>query len=271
MNFRDLGPRVVSGLLLAALCLGLTVWGVLPFAALVMIVCLLMSWEWARIVRGTGVDLAFAIHAITVVLAVVLTAAGYAAMGIATVLVGAIIVVPIRLGHGARLSALGVLYTGIPAVVLIWLRAAEPLGLAAILFLFIVVWTTDTAAFVAGRAIGGPKLWPAVSPNKTWAGLIGGVGTAVAAAMLYARFVPDASSLRLALAALLLGLVAQAGDLAESALKRAFGVKDASGIIPGHGGFMDRADGLVTAAAAAAVGCLVINMHSPARALLLGY
>lgn len=271
MNFRDLAPRLISGLALGALALALTVWGVVPFAALVLVVTIVMSWEWARIVRGTGVDLAFMIQAAAAILGCVLSATGYAAMGLAAVLVGAIIVVPLRLGHGARLSALGVLYVGIPAVVLIWLRAAEPLGLEAVLFLFLVVWTTDTAAFIAGRAIGGAKLWPAVSPNKTWAGLIGGIGTAAVAGALSARLVPGASALHLAIVALVLGLVAQAGDLGESALKRAFNVKDASGIIPGHGGFMDRADGLVTAAAAAAIICLIVDMRSPARALLLGY
>lgn len=271
MNFRDLLPRVVSGLALAALALGLTVWGVAPFAALILAVGLVMSWEWARIVRGTGVDLVFAIHAVTVVAAILLAATGYEAMALAAVLVGAIIVVPLRMGRGARLSALGVLYVGLPAVVLIWLRASDPLGLQAVLFLFLVVWTTDTAAFVAGRAIGGPKLWPRVSPNKTWAGLIGGVGTAAVAAAIFARFVPEARVLHLVVVALGLGLVAQAGDLAESALKRSFNVKDASGIIPGHGGFMDRADGLVTASVVAAVVCLVVNMRVPARALLLGF
>ena len=271
MNFRDLAPRLISGIALAGVALGLTFWGVVPFAVLVLAVSLLMSWEWARIVRGTGLDLAFAIQALAASVAIVLAAAGYEAMGLATVLVGAIIVVPLRLGHGARLSALGVLYVGVPAVVLIWLRAAQPLGLEAILFLFLVVWTTDTAAFVAGRAIGGAKLWPAVSPNKTWAGLIGGVGTAAVAGAIAARFIGGASAVHLASVALALGLVAQAGDLAESALKRAFNVKDASTIIPGHGGFMDRADGLVTAATAAAIICLIVNMRAPARALLLGF
>lgn len=271
MNFRDLVPRLLSGLALAALALALTVWGVMPFAGLVLVVSLFMSWEWARIVRGEGVDLAFVIQAVAAVIAIVLAASGYEAMALAAVMVGAIIIIPLCMGRGARLSAIGVIYVGLPAVVLIWLRSAAPLGLEAVLFVFLVVWTTDTAAFIAGRAIGGPRLLPAVSPNKTWAGLIGGVAMAALVGAVAARFVPNATTTHLALTGLGLGFVAQIGDLAESALKRSFGVKDASRIIPGHGGFMDRADGLVAAAAAAALLAALIDMRAPARALLLGY
>ena len=125
-------------------------------------------------------------------------------------------------------------------------------------------------AFVAGRSIGGPKLWPAISPNKTWAGFIGGVGSSAALSALFAQLIPGATSLKLGAIGLALGIVAQAGDLAESALKRRFNVKDAGRLIPGHGGLMDRLDGFVAVAIAAALLALLWNAKAPATALLLG-
>ena len=265
----DLMPRILSALVLVPVALGLTWWGVIPFAGLVLAVALVMTWEWSRVVRGTGIDVVCVIQGITAALAAGLGATGYSAMGVVAVLVGAIIVIPLRLGHGARLSALGIFYAALPVVALLWLREDETYGFLAVLYLFVVVWTTDIAAFAAGRTIGGPKLWPRVSPNKTWAGLIGGVGTAALAGALFGLAI-NAPPLRLGVLALGLGLVAQAGDLAKSSLKRSFGVKDSSGLIPGHGGFMDRMDPIVTVSVAAALLGLLINMRVPAKALLFG-
>src|SRR5262249_43540630 len=138
----------------------------------------------------------------------------------------------------------------------------------AVVYLIVVVATADTAAFVCGRLLRGPLLWPRVSPNKTWSGFIGAlIGSGVVGALFW-LIVPGGSFVRLALAGVLLALVAQAGDLAESALKRRFGAKDAGSILPGHGGVMDRVDGLVAAASAAGVAAALIDVHAPARALL---
>jgi phosphatidate cytidylyltransferase len=153
---------------------------------------------------------------------------------------------------------------------LLWLRLNEPYGFSAVILIFAVVWACDIGAFAAGRGIGGPKLWPKISPNKTWAGLAGGVLAGVIAAVIVASFVAGASPLRLALIGFALSLVAQCGDLAESALKRLFGLKDASDLIPGHGGFMDRMDSIVAVAVAAGLLALAIDAHAPARALLYG-
>lgn len=268
---RELSARIVSGLCLAALSLALTWYSPWTFAVLVGLVAVVMSWEWARVVRGTGLDAAFAVQAICVALAVILTVTGYAAMAAVVLLLGAIVVMPLRAGSGAALSALGVLYVGLPCVALIWLRASgQPYGLMAVLFLFLVVWTTDIAAFAFGRSIGGPKLWPRVSPGKTWSGLIGGVLTAALAGALFAIFVLGVSGSRLGLMAFLFALVAQAGDLAESALKRQFQIKDSSGLIPGHGGFLDRMDSIVPVAVVAALVGLLTEWREPAKALLLG-
>ena len=143
------------------------------------------------------------------------------------------------------------------------------MGFLAVLFIFVIVAATDTAAFAAGRLIGGPRLATRISPNKTWSGLGGGLVAAALAGAVFAALV-GVSPAALALTGLVMGLIAQAGDLAESALKRTFGVKDASNLLPGHGGFMDRVDGLVTAAVAAALAALYVDPTLPAKALLAG-
>ena len=267
---RDLRPRIISGLILAALALGLTYAGPVTFALLVMAVAVVMCWEWGRVIRGERLDAAFAVHAGTVAAGALLAAMGFAALGLVLVLIGAILVLLIQFSEKGRLSALGVPYVGVPSIALLWIRSDEPYGFAAVLFILLVVCTTDTFAYFGGRSIGGARLWPRVSPNKTWAGFISGIAAGMIAGALFAFFLEEASHVGLALTALLLALVSQAGDLAESALKRGFGVKDASTLIPGHGGVLDRMDGVVFAAAAAALLSLYADWHAPARALLFG-
>jgi phosphatidate cytidylyltransferase len=140
----------------------------------------------------------------------------------------------------------------------------------AILFLFAVVWATDVTAYFAGRAIGGPKLWAAVSPKKTWSGALGGTLGGVVAALLVATFMGLVIAPMLVLVALFLSVASQAGDLLESALKRQFGAKDSSDLIPGHGGLMDRLDGFLTAVLAAAmVGLCRGGLDGAAQGLLV--
>lgn len=265
----DLGLRALSALVLAALAFGLAWAGLLPFAALVLAVALIMSWEWAKVVRGTGFDVSLVVHGLAVVAAVALASLGFAALGVAVLLIGTIIVLALEFGAHPLFSAAGVIYTGLPAVALLWLRGNEPSGFLAVLLIVIVVAATDTAAYAFGRLIGGPRLAAAISPNKTWSGLIGGLSAAMIAAGLFA-YATGAPVLALAVTGLVMGLIAQAGDLAESAMKRAFHVKDASQLLPGHGGFMDRMDGIVSATIAAALAALFLNPHAPASALLQG-
>ncbi|MCF3947458.1 phosphatidate cytidylyltransferase [Acidiphilium sp. AL] len=139
----------------------------------------------------------------------------------------------------------GLAYAGLPAIALLWLRFL-PHGPADILFLLVVVWATDIGAYAAGRLIGGAKLAPAVSPGKTISGAIGGLAIGILAGVIIAR---GPSGI---LPAALLSAVSQAGDLAESALKRRLGVKDSGRTIPGHGGLFDRLDGVLAAAPIAA-------------------
>ncbi len=266
----NLKLRLLSGAVLASVAFLLALAGPLPFALLILVCALVISWEWGRLVRGATFDLGFFVHAIAVAAAIILAGAGYAALAVAVLAIAAITLIPLYVGRGARLSALGVFYVGLPAVALLWLRSDEPFGFTAVLFVFAVVWSSDTAAYAAGRSIGGPKLWPRVSPNKTWAGLAGALTAGALAGGVFAILEPEAPAVRLVLLGIGLAFVAQAGDLAESALKRLFNLKDASDLIPGHGGFMDRMDSIVAAAVAAALLALAIDPHAPARALLFG-
>jgi phosphatidate cytidylyltransferase len=266
----DFRARLFSGVAMGAVALLLTFAGVIPFAILVVVVAIVVAWEWGRLVHGSDERTILAVHVGTTAAAGVLASLGYVGLGLLALPIGAILATVLSLGRNSVYSALGVFYTGFPAVALIWLRSDVSLGLLATIFVIAVVVVTDTAAFVSGRLLKGPLLWERISPKKTWAGLVGAV---VASALLGALFwfaVPYASAPRLAATGAVLAVVAQVGDLAESALKRRFGAKDTSAIIPGHGGVMDRVDGLIAAASAVALAALVIDVHSPAGALLYG-
>jgi phosphatidate cytidylyltransferase len=161
-------------------------------------------------------------------------------------------------GWGFAWKAAGFVYALMPALALLWIRDRAPQGLELLLWVFIVTWTTDIGAYFAGRAIGGPKLAPRISPNKTIAGLIGGMTSAALAGCAWTEL----TSLSAALfwLAPLFALAAQAGDLFESWMKRRAGVKDSGNWLPGHGGALDRLDGLVVVAtltAAAQLGGLL--------------
>lgn len=266
----ELWLRVATGLVLGIAAAALAWAGVLPFSVLALAVALVLSWEWAHVVRGRSDDLPLAIQGIAVLGAIGLAAFGFAALGVAVLLIGTIIVLALEFGSRPVLSAFGVLYAGLPAVALIWLRADAPMGFLAVLFIMLVVAATDTFAFIAGRTLGGPRLAPSLSPNKTWSGFLGGVSAAGLTAAAFAYFA-GAPILALALIGLGVGLVAQAGDLAESSLKRSFHLKDASGLLPGHGGFMDRVDGLVPVAVLVALAALFVDPRAPATALLSGF
>ena len=268
---QELKLRIVSGVAIAVVAFVMLYWSPGAFTLLMFLVAAAMSWEWGRIVRGEMPDRALIAHIAAVLVAAIYVFNDMAGWGVATTLVGAAVVAALAIGSGrARLSGAGVFYTALPVVALGWLRSDEPLGFLATLFVVLSVAVTDIAAYVSGRTIGGPKLWPEISPNKTWSGLLGGIITAAFAGFLFAFFTGTGSPGWLASLGLAIGLVAQWGDLAESALKRHFGLKDAGDLIPGHGGFMDRMDGIVTASILAALIGFGIDAFAPARALLYG-
>lgn len=153
---------------------------------------------------------------------------------------------------------LGSVYIAIPTAAMIWLRGDDIPGMTTIIWLFLVVWGADTGAYLSGRAIGGPKLAPRISPKKTWAGFIGGISIASLISVGFYLYMPG-NILYLAVIGFLVALASQLGDLLESMAKRHFDVKDSSNLIPGHGGVLDRVDGLVIGAVALAAILLIFG------------
>lgn len=277
---RELKLRIASAIVIAPVALGLTWWGGLPFGLLLVACAVLMTSEWTTIVLGASsaprrlVQLGFVGLAVAVAAYAVHVAAwpvGRVALVVVVLLVVASVFASLEARRGgaeaARWAPWGAAYVGLPVLALLVLRAG-PRGLWVVFFLFAVVWTTDIAAFFAGRAIGGPKLWARVSPKKTWSGALGGLLGAAIAGAAVAHFAGATRLLPVLAVAALLSIASQGGDLFESALKRRFGVKDSGRIIPGHGGILDRVDGLVAAAVAAMmIGALFGGVHDPAAGL----
>jgi len=162
----------------------------------------------------------------------------------------------------------GLAYVAFPAAALIWLRSDPQFGLDAILFLLAVAWTTDTASYIGGRGLGGPKLAPIISPKKTWSGFLVGILTPAIVGYGFAAYLGGTSPWILALVAIGLALACQMGDLLESAVKRHFGIKDMSQLIPGHGGLFDRIDSLLLAAVLAGLIALR-DLAAPGAGLLI--
>ncbi len=243
--------RVLSALALAAIALMAIAAGPVAFTLVIALSAAVLAWEWTR-VTGEGrfgrTGLTMSLTALGVV------AVGFVGrpwMGLVAAVAAAVVVCSVASGTGRAHPlwlALGPLYIGIPCVALIWLQVSGGGG-SLILWLLLTIWATDTGAYFAGRLIGGPRLAPAVSPNKTWAGLGGAVLSAGAIGVIIPALDAAApAALYLAPAGAALAVVAQAGDLAESLVKRRFGLKDASRLIPGHGGLLDRLDGMLAAA-----------------------
>lgn len=249
-----LGTRILAAILLLPPVLAAVWFGSLFFELLVALVAILMAWEWERLCADvftpSGIIIAVAGAAAALLGAV------HALLALALVALAAVaVVVERRWSDRPRplWVAAGALYIGVPVVALVWLRAEPTIGREALLWLLFLVWATDTGAYAAGRGIGGPRLAPRVSPKKTWAGLLGGMAAAAAVGAAMAGPTQLGGTAMLAAASALLAVVAQLGDLAESAVKRHFGLKDSSAIIPGHGGLFDRLDGLLAAAPVVAV------------------
>ena len=266
----ELTLRVVSSAVLVPLAVGLAYLGGWPFVVFWAIAACGIFWEWRAVLRDPGPTLkGLGECAIAV--------AGASAMagrvGAAAVFLGLGMLVEAVMATATtyRLwAAAGVLYAGSMLIACVLLRADATYGFVAIVFLFAIVWTTDILGYFVGRFVGGPKLWPRVSPKKTWSGAVGGVGGAVIAGLAVAYYAHLANPLAAAALALVLSAASQGGDLFESAFKRRFGVKDAGHVIPGHGGIMDRLDGfLVAAVVAAVIGVARGGLEGSARGLLV--
>lgn len=249
----NLQLRVLSAIVLIVVVLAAAWAGGVWFALLSIAIGAAVLYEWltmtaALSTRQMRLELAIG-YAVTAVLLL----AGLSPVAQVAAMLGAMLMVMIHAGF-ARTAAwpvAGLAYAGLSMIALAQLRGDDPAGLHALLFLFAVVWATDIMAYFVGRALGGPRLAPSISPGKTWSGALGGaLFAAVAGAVLAHALTPAMTLPAIVAAALVLSAVSQAGDLLESSLKRRFGFKDSGHLIPGHGGVMDRVDGLVAAALA---------------------
>ncbi len=252
----DIVVRALSALIIAPLAVYVVYLGSPYMEVVVTLLGAGMAWEWARLC-GNG-ELKLPGYAMISAVGAALAAGAMREYTIAgwIVAVGAMaaVVLAVRDREGTPFwYAVGVLYTAVPCLGIIWLRADPAEGFKVVLWLLCVVWATDTGAYAAGRTIGGPKMAPSISPNKTWAGLAGGMISAGLVGGVTAWIVGTVGIGFLTGVSVVLAVLAQAGDLLESRLKRRFGVKDSSNLIPGHGGLLDRLDGVLAAALTVAV------------------
>jgi phosphatidate cytidylyltransferase len=263
----ELALRVVSAAVLAPVTVAIAYLGGWPFLVFWTLAGIGVFLEWSRIVGGArplqilgGTALAAA---------AVLLGFGHAVAALGLIAASAVAATAIAAPSPRGWAGAGVIYAAAVLVGPVLLRADAGHGFTAIILLFAIVWATDILGYFVGRLIGGPKLWPRVSPKKTWSGALGGVAGAVIAAVAVAQSTGLNLPTLVALA-VLVSAVSQGGDLLESSVKRHFGVKDAGRAIPGHGGFMDRLDGFLAAALVAAIiGLARGGIAEPARGLLV--
>jgi phosphatidate cytidylyltransferase len=253
MMSRELRLRIASAIVLSVVVLAASWYGGVAFRLLASLIALLVYYEWSTMTRLPETDLrgnAWGWFAqICIAINTVFGEPDMAMPLLGGFLVTAMLVVALR--KKSWWLPGGILYAGLAGVALSEIRGDDSVGLVAMLFVFAVVWGTDILAYFVGRAIGGPKLAPRISPGKTWSGAIGGTiaGVLAGVGVVWAHFADI--GLWIPLVALLLSVCSQIGDLFESFIKRRFGAKDSSHLIPGHGGVMDRVDGLVFACFAA--------------------
>ena len=248
---RNLSTRIVAAAVLIPVAVAIAYAGGWLWTALVTLAAIGLFVEWLMVV-GLAADkpvIAAGVTALTV--AGFCLAIGRIDAALVALAVG-LVAVALLTSERRIWSAAGFIYAAVAEVASVLLRLDSTKGFVALIFVLLIVWVTDSGGFFAGRGIGGPKLWPRVSPKKTWAGAAGGFVASLAVAGLFAGFdLGKAGPLLLTAGAL--SVVSQLGDLFESAVKRRFGVKDSSQIIPGHGGLLDRLDGFVAVVAVAAI------------------
>ena len=249
-DWTNLGLRIASAVVLVpAVVLAVMVEATWPFLVLVSIGVAVLAIEWGGMSAPRAPIRVSAAVTAAVLAPVFLTHLGYPVWAWIAVVVGALASALVARGVAERPedAAFGVVYLAPAAICLAWLRSTNQ-GLWWTLMLLLVTWSADIGAFAVGSVLKGPKLWPRFSPNKTWSGFVGGLLSALGAGTVMTAL----SAFRLnlwaaALIGLVVGLATMAGDLWESALKRRFGVKDSGDLIPGHGGLLDRVDGLMFA------------------------
>lgn len=269
-KWADVWIRTVSAVVLAPAVL-FDIWlGGLWFEILIAFLGVLMAHEWTIIAHGRSTS-QFALHALAAICAAFIPRESGVELALAAVfLISAIAYAGVVFGPRPKSwwNYVGVPYVSLPVLAIVTLRNDPEWGLHAIMWLVACVWATDICAYFAGRLIGGPKLLPSISPKKTWAGLGGAIAGAALASVIYAWFVAP-WVLPLAVLAGFLAVIAQAGDMMESAFKRYYGVKDSGHLIPGHGGIMDRVDGMIAVVVVAGLIGYFRNPESAAAGLFL--
>ena len=266
----NLTLRIVSSLVMAPLAIAAAYFGGLAFIVFWAIAALAVLWEWNTLVCAEERNLVLATGAVALAGSGLVLAFDRSGVAAAVIVLGFFGVAAMASKARRIWCAAGLVYAAAILIAPALLRHDAALGFAAILFLFVIVWLTDITAYFVGRAVGGPKLMPRVSPNKTWSGAIGGTVAGVVGGIVVAQQAGVAGLAAAGVVAFLLSIVSQIGDLAESAIKRRFNAKDASQLIPGHGGLMDRLDGFVAAAAAGAlIGLAHGGFDAPARGLMV--
>ena len=250
----NLALRIITAVVLAPVAIAAAWFGGWPFAAFWGVAAVAVLWEWTTLVVGDRYRLMLSSCASAIAVAALVAGRGRPLTAILLVGLGALAATIFAPRERRFWITAGIGNAGVMLQAPLLLRADAAYGFSAIVLLFAIVWSTDIFAYFAGRAIGGPKLAPAISPKKTWAGAIAGALGAIGVAVAVAHFLGPLERGTIAIVALLLSVVAQLGDLLVSCVKRRFGAMDSSRLIPGLGGVMDRLDGFW---AAALVGCLV--------------
>jgi phosphatidate cytidylyltransferase len=262
--------RVASALMLAPLAIGAAYLGGLAFLVFWTIAALGVLWEWDAMVCAHDKKPVFTIGSVAIIGFGLLWAIDQPIPAMILIALGALGVATLASKIRRLWCVSGMIYASAILIAPVLLRADPIWGFVAMIFLFAVVWLTDIAAYASGRAFGGPKLMSRVSPNKTWSGAIGGLVVGVGGGMAVAQFAGIGNLVAIGIVACGLSVFSQAGDLLESALKRQFSVKDTSGLIPGHGGLMDRLDGFFMAVVAAVlIGLMRGELEAPSRGLLV--
>ena len=262
--------RIVSAVVLAPLAIAAAYVGGWPFALFWGVAAVAVLWEWITLVAGPGHRLMFSSCGSALAVAAFVEWRHRPIAALLLIGLGAL-AAAIFAPRGRRVwITAGIGYAGALLLAPMLLRDDPHYGFLAMVLLFAIVWTTDILAYFAGRTFGGPKLCPAISPKKTWSGAVAGALGAMVVGAAVARSFGSVNWIAIAIVALLLSVLSQMGDLLESWGTRRFGAKDASHLIPGHGGVMDRLDGFWAAALA---GCLIGLMRggfdAPARGLLV--
>ncbi|AYD01399.1 phosphatidate cytidylyltransferase [Neorhizobium sp. NCHU2750] len=246
---RELKLRIISAIVLAAVVLSATWSGGLPFDIVAAVIAVLVYYEWSTITKLPEMHFKANAFGWMIVLLIACNIVLYDGDLLMPLLCGGTItaILVALFARGSWWLPAGIVYAGLSGISLAAIRGDNQAGFVAMLFIFAIVWGTDILAYFVGRAIGGPKLAPRISPGKTWSGAIGGTVAGVVASAILTLVVFSQLSLWTMALAFLLSVASQIGDLFESFIKRRFGVKDSSHLIPGHGGVMDRVDGLVFA------------------------